>query len=190
MLIANALAFSQGTLIYDQESVNSDSAGSGPPGDIQAYEPMGQSFTPALSSVGFISVYIRDENPGNSLGATVHLDLWANSIGGTSLGATEPISMPDGYGDTDNEGVTYFYFLMPIPVIAGGTYYFQPVVEPGSDAWEISAYNFGYAGGQAFFKGVPSPDSDLWFREGIVVPEPSAAWLVLLGGGLFFVFTS
>jgi hypothetical protein len=40
-----------------------------------------------------------------------------------------------------------------------------------------------------FGKGNPSPSFDLWFQEGIIaVPEPSAAGLVLLGGGMLFYF--
>ncbi|MGH7950377.1 MAG: PEP-CTERM sorting domain-containing protein [Limisphaerales bacterium] len=187
-MLAACCAYGQGTLVYDQQSVTTDTAGSGPPYDIQPNQPIGQSFTPTLSSVGFIGVNMRDENPGNSLGATVYLDLWSSSIGGTFLGSTDPISMPDGYGSYGYDprtGVTYFFFSTPISVTPGVTYYFQPMVESGGDIWGISGYHFFYAGGEIFVKGTDDPNFDLWFREG-VVPEPSSAALILIGMTAFY----
>src|SRR5438046_2638941 len=42
-----------------------------------------------------------------------------------------------------------------------------------------------YDRGDLFSNGAPSGAVDLWFQEGIVVPEPGAGWLLLLGSGLF-----
>jgi hypothetical protein len=40
-----------------------------------------------------------------------------------------------------------------------------------------------YPGGTAYTFGQPNPAGvDFWFREGYVVPEPSVAWLGLVGG--------
>jgi len=46
---------------------------------------------------------------------------------------------------------------------------------PGSD----------YAGGTEFLQGQPG-NNDLWFREGIVIPEPSATSLFVAGFGVLF----
>jgi hypothetical protein len=86
--------------------------------------------------------------------------------------------MPDGF-----VGAVDFLFSSPLQVIPGSTYYFQPVVQSG-DSWRIITHNaFNYPGGTAFFFGRPSQSSDLWFREGIIIPEPSSALLVLVGFG-------
>jgi hypothetical protein len=39
-----------------------------------------------------------------------------------------------------------------------------------------------YPGGTIFGLGRANPVEDLWFREGIVVPEPSAAQMIFLAG--------
>lgn len=104
---------------------------------------------------------------------------------GPVLASTDLVFMPDGFGiGNGNRGYTNFFFSTPAVVVPGVTYYLQPVVQSG-DAWGIVSYNYGYPGGSIFLQGVANPIIDLWFREGIyIVPEPSSALLVLLGGGL------
>jgi hypothetical protein len=66
--------------------------------------------------------------------------------------------------------------------------YFQPVVQSG-DAWGIyHDRHLDYSGGTAFFGGQLDPFFDLWFREGIIVPEPSSALLLLSGAVLVVYF--
>jgi len=72
-----------------------------------------------------------------------------------------------------------------VSVTPGETYFFQPFFVSGGGGWGTLAARYGYPSGTAFFNGTSSPNIDLWFREGIVVPEPSSAWLVLLGAGMF-----
>ena len=186
-------AYGQGTFIYDQQSWTNAGVGSGG-APIQADQPMGQSFTPTLSSIGFVQLEFEDGHSGNGLGATVFLNLWSGSISnGTLLSSTDPVFMPDGFGTgTGSFGFltpTNFYFSTPVPVTPGTTYYVQPVVvQPGSDnPWDvIASAGFNYPGGTFYFNGAPNSSGlDLWFREGIVdVPEPSS-FLILLGSGLF-----
>jgi hypothetical protein len=115
----------------------------------------------------------------NSLGATVYVNLRADSISGSILGSTDPVFMADGF-----VGYPNFIFSSPVTVTPGTVYYFQPVVQSG-DLWGITAYNaYNYSGGTAYSQGAAVPAFDLWFREGIVVPEPSGAFLVLVGIGL------
>jgi hypothetical protein len=182
LLIALSLALSvagQGTFIYDQQSAD-ETAGGGAGVGIQAYQPTGQSFTPAITTVGFIRLQLADANYGNGSGATVYVNLRSNSITGPIMGSTDPVFMPDGFGiGNGNRGYTNFFFSTAVSVIPGTTYYFQPVVQSGNDL-VIIGYNYGYSGGTAFFQGVANPNSDLWFREGIyVVPEPSSLSLVI-----------
>ena len=191
-LLTGFIANGQGTLIYDQSSATNQTIGGGAP--IQQDQPMGQSFTPTLSSVGFVQLEFTDFNPGNGLGATVFLNLWSGSISnGTLLGSTEPVFMPDDFGSGNGsfglDSPTNFFFSTLVAVTPGTTYYIQPVVvQPGSDnTWDVVDSLFNYPGGTMYGNGIPNPVGlDLWFREGIVAtPEPSSSLLILLGSGLF-----
>jgi len=170
--VLSLAAYGQGTFIYDQQSSDeNDIAGLAV---IQVQQP-GQSFTPLLSSVGFIRLALQDLNVGNSLGATIYVNLRTDSITGPILSSTGAVFMPDAFF-----GVTDFFFSTPVSVTPGVIYYFQPVVQSG-DGWAVAGYHYNYSGGTEFLQGVAFPGSDLWFREGIVVPEPSSGLLILLG---------
>jgi len=71
-----------------------------------------------------------------------------------------------------------------VPVTPGTVYYFDLVVQTGSDLWAVRRFVQGsdYTGGTEYFQGQPGVD-DLWFREGIIVSEPGSAVLLILGGG-------
>ena len=188
---AALVASGQGTVNYDQEiSASPQGFGFHNPSTIQSQQPIGQSFTPVFASVSFIQLNLGDDNPGNSQGATVVVNLRGNSISGTVLATSSPVFMPDGFGDNGFgagfPGITNFFFASPVPVTPGTTYYFDIVVQSG-DAWEADAYHYGYSGGTAFFNGTTDSGNDLWFREGIIVPEPSSLTLLIGSGVLFYV---
>jgi hypothetical protein len=177
-LVLSALATrGQGTFTYDQQSATNRSiSGGGLP--FQAEQPAGQSFTPTLSSVGFVQFQFIDPHPGDGVGATVYVNLWADSLGGTFLGSTAPVSMPDGFFF----GVTNFLFGTSVAVTPGIVYYLQPVLQSGDPLWEANGGPYSYSGGTSFFNGSPDPNGyNLWFREGVRTPEPSPGLLVLLG---------
>src|ERR1044071_3215772 len=92
-LLTGFAIYGQGTFVYDQQS----STEAFFPGDavIQVDQP-GQSFTPGLSAIDFIRLYLGDNNPGNALGATVRIDLRTNSISGPVIASTDPVFMADG----------------------------------------------------------------------------------------------
>jgi len=167
-------SFAQGFFSYDQQS-STEANISGALG-IQANQPMGQSFTPTLSSVGFIRLYFYDPNPHNSLGATVHVNLRSDSITGPIIGVSQEVTLIDGFAS-----VTDLMFNTPPVVTPGLTYYFQPVVDSG-DAFGTAVYHYNYGGGTMIELGQPYTPVDMWFREGIIVPEPSTAAFALLGG--------
>jgi len=168
-------ANAQGTFIYDQQSSDENQLGGGG-ADISSGQPFGQAFTPSLSGVGFIRLYLSD-NVFNGLGTTVYVNLRANSITGNVVSSTTPVSVLDRF-----VGAVNFFFPTNIPVTPSVTYYFQPLVQSG-ESFSVYGYNaFQYPGGTAFSQGIAVPSWDLWFREGIyIVPEPSAAALGLLG---------
>lgn len=177
------IAVGQGTLVYDQQSTIDGIATHGNP--IQALQPMGQSFTPSLSTVGFIQLRLSDGVNNNGQGAFIYVNLLENSITGNVVAATSPIFLPNGFFGTTN-----FIFLSNIPVNSGISYYFQPIFQSGDVSFLTYSDQFGYVGGTAFFAGQPDPaGKDFWFREGIVVtPEPSC--LALLLGGVLAVIRS
>jgi hypothetical protein len=182
-LFATVGAFAQNTLIYDQQSASSVYGNGG--SYIEA-QPFGQSFTPSLSSVGFVE--FRFFKPPLSLptmdtSATVEVNLWSNSIGGSLLGTTAPVFM-QGSSPGFDFFVTNLLFTTSVTVTPGTTYYFQPVILSGGSKWGLYNGDYGYAGGTGIVWG-GATSLDFWFREGIVVPEPSA-FLILFGGGALF----
>lgn len=174
LLLATLLAHSQGTFIYDQQSTNFVEGSA----DLyQPAQPMGQSFTPAFSSIAFVRLYLIDV--GNlAEGATVFVNLRADSITGANLGSSSLVPLPNNYF-----GFTDFLFSVPVAVTPGVTYYFQPVIQSG-DNFASAVTDGSYVGGTGFSQGVPVSGANLWFQEGIViVPEPSPSLLALLGSG-------
>jgi hypothetical protein len=169
----------QGTLVYDQQSVFDEATLGETASAIMAIQPMGQSFTPSLSSVGFIRLQLYGGNSGGGPGTTLYLNLRSSSITGPILGSTEGVFMPNGYFG----GYVTFLFANPVPVSPGVMYFFQPMVQSGD--WTVGTYNpyYNYPGGTVIARGMPNQASDLLFREGIIVPEPSSAALLLLACG-------
>ena len=177
LLISAAYVQAQGTLVFDQQLTTYEFS---PPyaygSPIQnLVNPWGQSFTPTLSSIDFIRLTLDDGNPNDGRGATAYVTLRSGAIDGPVIGTTPSITMANGFS-----GVVMFTFPSSVPLVPGTMYYFNPVVQDYSN-WYILAggynyqYGYGYNGGQI-------TGGDVWFREGIiVVPEPSATPLVLLG---------
>jgi hypothetical protein len=168
--LAIGSAQGQSTFIYDQQSINLiEGTASLQP----SAQPTGQSFTPTFSTVGFVMLYLY-----NNLAGTAYINLRSGSITGTILSSTTPVFMPDGF-----YGITNFNFPVPVAITPGVTYFLQPVLLSGSGSFVSLVTDTSYAG-TAYSQGVPIRSAELWFREGIVVPEPSAAWLALLVGGV------
>jgi autotransporter-associated beta strand protein len=155
------------TLVYDQQSTTNDT--DVPPlGATMYQQPLGQSFVPTFSSVGFARFSFSVVNVPDAVDATIYVNLWAESIAtGTLLGSTASVFLPVGFSASTN-----FFFSSPVTVNPGTTYYFQPVAEIGSDYVNVglTATGTAYTNGTAIFFGVPISSHDLWFREGIVAP--------------------
>lgn len=177
LCVSGALA--QGTLVFDQQSSANESYSSGGV-PIQFYGFVGQSFTPSLSTVGFIRVKLYDGVPANGVGATLVMNLRSNAINGPILGTTT-LTLANGFS-----GSTNFIFGTAIPVVPSLTYFFETTVQSGDD-WGIRTMDstvidnypngFTYAGPNTFTGG------DVWFREGIIaVPEPTLISLLIIGG--------
>jgi hypothetical protein len=180
-LLGSLTALGQGTFVYDQQAYDNEFPppfGSG--SAIQLIPtPFGQSFTPTLSSVGFIRLIFADHSPSNGLGATLFVNLRADSLSGAILSTTPAVTLPDSF-----RGTADFFFPAPVAVTPGVKYYFEPLVQSG-DLWNTSIVvdSIIYLRGECIVGGQPQ-FYDLWFREGIIVPEPCSASLLVLGGGV------
>jgi hypothetical protein len=174
-LVANA----QGTFVFDQQSSDESNPATGG-NTIQTSQPTGQSFVPSFAAVGFVRLQLFDINRNNGIGATIYVNIRSDSINGAIIGSTEPVTMPDNFGLPLSTGFIDFLFATPVPVQAGNTYFFQPIVQSG-DSWAVAGGLFNYAAGDEYLNGTAFP-SDYWFREGVIVPEPSSVALLLLGG--------
>jgi hypothetical protein len=166
----------QGAFVYDQQSITIVE-GAAPIGP--TYQPVGQSFIPTLSSVGFVELYLYEGDVLSSVGGTVYVNLRSESINGTIQGSTSAISLPDNF-----VGIVTFLFSTPVLLTPGMTYYLQPVIQSGSAGFASYVTDGSYLGGAEIIQGVTIPDRDLWFREGIVVPEPSSLTLFFLACAL------
>ena len=158
-------------MLWDQQSSTDESLvpfGTQLPGSPDSGD--GQSFTPTLSSVGFVRLFFSGAG-----GATVYVNLRAGSILGPIIGTSSSASMTVS-------GPLSFFFSTPVAVRPGTTYYFEPIEQSGT-AFGVMVGQFNYSGGSAYQSGNANLPQDYWFREGIVVPEPSSIALLLLGGG-------
>jgi hypothetical protein len=142
--------------------------------------PFGQSFTPNLSMVDFVQLFLLSYIPGGgtTVGSTMYVNMRAGSISGTVLSSSAPIYV----APLNNYQTFTFLFPSSVSVTPGSLAFFE-VVHLSGDPCAIRAYNsYRYAGGSEYAFGVESPLYDVWFREGIIVPEP-ATWALWLVGG-------
>ena len=176
--LATFHARGQGTVVFDQQSSTQSVVYEGNAA-IQLNQPFGQSFTPSLSTVGFVmlDLYTGLTTGGNGVAVLLH----SGSITRPTIGTSETVSLPVNFS-----GFVNFVFDTPPLVSPGTQYFFQPVVESGTDV-VVADYSdfYNYAGGVGIFNGTPGVEADLWFQEGIIVPEPSTSALLLLGAGAF-----
>jgi len=170
LVLVSSLLRAQGTFIYDQQSADESHYQDG--GAALGQQPLGQSFSPSLNSVGFIRIYVY----GGGGSGTFVVNLRSDSITGSILASSSPVTLTAA-------GPSNFLFSSPVTVTPGAVYYFQPEFQTGSGGWGVFVAPYNYSGGVAFVDGLSVPAKDFWFREGIVVPEPCSPALLLLGGG-------
>jgi hypothetical protein len=140
----------------------------------KAFTPIGQSFTPTLTSLNFFDVFTKDFA---SMGATLEIEIFSGILQ-NPLGTSLPTVLPgDFIGPTD------FTFASPVPLVPGNLYSAQVIVTSGDD-WGVGSSggpSSTYPGGDEILGGLPHSNNDLRFQEGIRTPEPCT--LLLLGCG-------
>lgn len=132
----------------------------------------GQSFTPALPAINAADFSLI--SGGSS--STIRLDIFSGSgFGGSLIGSSNSITISGGSSQTYE-----FNFPMSIAIVPGNTYTFRLTLLSGS-TYSPENSTDTYAGGTAFSPdGLPGSSVDLAFVEGLAIPEPSTAWLLLL----------
>jgi PEP-CTERM motif len=155
---------------------------------IQTFTPIGQSFTPTLTSLDFFDVYTEDFVLNNGMGATLEVEIFSGVLQ-TPLGTSLPTALPSNFA-----GPTDFTFATPVPLVPGDLFSAQVIVISG-DNWGLGSGlgNTGgsastYPGGDQILGGVLQPSNDLWFQEGTTTPEPST--LLLVGSALLGLLAS
>jgi hypothetical protein len=142
--------------------------------NIQFFSPIGQEFTPALTSLDAVELFT------NGIGATLVVNIRQDTITGPLLGTSLSVSLQDLF-----PGITHFDFPATVPLVPGQLYVIEALVASGDFA-EIGSSGgpfSTYPGGNQILQGVPQPNNDLWFREGpAAVPEPGSSF-VLFGLG-------
>jgi hypothetical protein len=144
---------------------------------IRFLPPSGVVFTPNLSSLNFMDLFISDftELPEGA-GSRLELSLYDRVLD-TKLGTSAALDLPDGF-----DAPVRFQFDHTITLIPGHQHYAQVDLLSGDSSW---GFNLG-------FVLPPIPPKNLvvegrlidfaWFREGLIVPEPNSAELLLMGG--------
>ncbi len=156
--------------------------------------PLGQSFTPTLGSVDFVKLYLQDAGSDVGPGTSFEITIRAGTIGGTILGASNVVSVPDnlnlGIGLYADFTTTRFDFAASVALTPGQLYVIDVIQLPPIVTGNL---NFGagggplnnstYAGGTAIVNGVALPNFDFAFQEGVVnaVPEPASIAQCVLG---------
>lgn len=133
-------------------------------------QDVGQSFTPTLTSLSWVELYMEGGHIAGRPSATVLVRIRQGSITGPILATSGSQTVSDNYFD-----YLHFDFATPVALTPGQPYVIQPKVTSAS----VSFYTDGrrqdtYSGGTAIFNVSPDQSADLMFREGIV-PEPSSS---------------
>ncbi|HET8576051.1 MAG TPA: PEP-CTERM sorting domain-containing protein [Methylomirabilota bacterium] len=186
MSLAGAPGAAAHPFLVDQENI-------GNPGggvlihSIQLGAPIGQSFTPLLPALDVVELLTIDFGDfPNGIGATLQVNLRADSIAGNIIATSNPVALPDDFGGPtvtfpNGGGVTHFDFAATVALVPGNLYVIEPVVVAG-DSWGLVDILGVYANGSAIVSGHETP-GDWWFREGpVAIPVP--ATLALFGVGL------
>lgn len=158
---------------------------------VQAFSPVGQSFTAVTSVVTSIGALLQNFNvqlPEWVADRTLTLNLYEGSGFGGSLLATSVVDVADVIGNSANAFGMVDFPLAAANTVIGQVYTFGLVANTPRFGVRTSGDMDAYALGRAFYEPIipsfpPAERSDLTFRVS-AVPEPGVAALMLAGLGL------
>lgn len=131
---------------------------------------IGQEFTPTLTSVNFVELFMKDAEcattppPHGDAALQVKVNIHGATINGPVIGASIVASLAPCFDD-----IARFQFPSVVPLVPGSVYVLEPVYVGGREAMVGAAVSDTYSGGAAISLGQRYTNSDLWFREGILV---------------------
>ena len=165
----------QGTFVWDQGFTNiTDQAAA------LTNTPLGQGVTPTTSSMDAAAFYLSIGFVGGVPGDAEVL-VRSGSVTGAIIGTSNPETVSGGNGT-----VYDFTFSSPVALTPGTQYYLEPV-ELSGNLLNAQLGVVGFGKGQAIYGGVADHTDNFYFEEGIqVVPEPSIAALLMIGGGITY----
>ncbi len=174
LIISAAISPAQADTMFDQ--TNTELPLGTLSQNLLVFSPLGQSFTPTLTSLNFINLLTDDGS------ATVEVNIRLGSISGTILGTSLPTVIPFSL----DPSVSSFSFSTPVALIAGDLYVIEPFLVSG-DTLIGSTDTNNYVGGNQILGGIVQTNNDLWFQEGISVAEPGELLLLGIGLGLMAI---
>ncbi len=137
---------------------------------IQELSPIGQEFTPTLSSLDLVELFTEDfGNLHNGVGGELVVNIQRGTITGPIIATSLPVTLPDSFS-----GITHFNFPSSVSLTPGEIYVIEVTVASG-DAWGVGMSSgplSTYAGGGPILQGVSQTGYDLWFKEGQVHTVP------------------
>jgi hypothetical protein len=150
---------------------------------IRLNAPVGQEFTPTLTSLNFIDLITGDTS--GSAGATLRVNIRLGSLAGAIVGTSGDVVLPNLFGQAFGGAITSFTFGTPVTLTPGSLYVIQPVVVSG-DNWFLYGDGNTYSGGRLIVSGIPNANADFNFVEGVRTPSgvPEPTTMLLLGTGL------
>src|SRR4029077_12727482 len=104
--------------------------------NLLVFSPLGQSFTPTLTSLNFVNLLTDDGS------ATLEVNIRLGAISGTILGTSLPTVIPFSLAPS----LSSFSFSTPVTLIAGDLYVIEPFVVSG-DTLVASTNTNNYLGG-------------------------------------------
>lgn len=122
------------------------------------FSPLGQSFTPTLTSLNFVNLLLLTDNGRATVGVNIRL----GSISGPVLATSQPTVIPFSVAPR----VLSFRFSTPVTLVAGDLYVIEPFVVCGHILIGSTQTN-SYVGGNQILRGIAQTNNDLWFQEGI-----------------------
>ncbi len=147
---------------------------------------IGQTFTPTLTSLEVVELWLMDTGPGNGWTNTLTVNIF--ELDGTLLGSSAPQIFADGYGG-GIAALSHFDFA-PIALVPGSKYIigFNVSTTGAFVDLGIIGYDPGtYTGGGLWLWSTMSenPTADLVFAEGPAARQaPEPASMLLYGVGL------
>ena len=147
---------------------------------------LGQTFTPTLTSLEVVELWLMDTNVFNGVTNTLTVNILETD--GTLLGSSAPQIFANGYGG-GTVALSHFDFA-PVALVAGTKYVigFDISSTGGPSDLGVASYHPGtYTGGGIWLwsTGTEHPTSDLTFREGPAAAQaPEPASMLMFGVGL------